>query len=91
MGIVDGFQMKGMQRPGKIKNVQEKIHAKARNVLQHSIGNFVWARGSGRGEVYGSSEKFNRGEEGAEVRMTLVRAPDSVELGQVTSGSATQD
>ena len=40
-----------MQRPGKIEDVKKKIHARVRKVLQHGIGNFVWANGSGRGEV----------------------------------------
>ena len=32
-----------MQRPGKIKDVKEKIHARPRELLQHGVGNFVWA------------------------------------------------
>ena len=31
-----------MRKPGKIKNVKKKIRARARKVLQHEIGNFVW-------------------------------------------------
>ena len=31
--IEDVFQMEGMQRPGKIENILEKIHARARKVL----------------------------------------------------------
>ena len=50
-----------MQRPGKIQNVSEKIHARARKVLQHGIGCFVWASGSGRGEVKRQSQEIQRG------------------------------
>ena len=52
-----------MHRPGKIKNLKKKIHARARKVLQHGIGNFVWASGSGRGKVGGNRNKFSRKEE----------------------------
>ena len=34
-------------------------------MLQHEIGNFVWASGSGRGEVCGSHKKFSGGERGS--------------------------
>ena len=51
-----------MQRPREIQNVLEKIHARARKVLQHGIGCFIWANGSGRGEVRGSRKKFSGGE-----------------------------
>ena len=54
-----------MQRPTEIENVLEKIHAIARKVLQHGIGDFVWAGGS--------CEKFNGGEGGSERRMRLFR------------------
>ena len=43
-----------MRRPGEIKDVKKKIHARVRKVLKHGIGNFVWASGSGQGEVGGS-------------------------------------
>ena len=46
---------KGMQRPGKIKNVYEKIHDRARRVLQYGIGDFVWASGSGQEEDCGAT------------------------------------
>ena len=49
-----------MQRPGEIKNVLEKIHARVR------IGNFVWASGSGHWKVCGSREKFSGKEERVE-------------------------
>ena len=49
---------KGMRRPGKVENVKKKIHARARKVLQHGIGDFALASGVGRGEVGGSREKF---------------------------------
>ena len=51
-----------MPRPRKIENVQKKINARARNVLWHGIGNFVWGSGSGRGKICDSREKFSRGE-----------------------------
>ena len=79
-----------MQSPGKIENVKKKIHARARKVLQHGIGNFVWASGSGRGKVGGSRKKFSGGEKRAEGRVRLLRARDSAELGKVAFGSATQ-
>ena len=69
-----------MQSPGEIENVKKKIHAGARKVLWHGIGNFVWASGSGRGEVRGSCKKFSRGKV----------ARGSSELGKVASDSATQ-
>ena len=48
-----------MRRPGEIEDVKKKIHARARKVLQHGIGNFVWTSGGGRGEVGGSHKKFS--------------------------------
>ena len=50
-----------MQRPGKIENALEKIYARARKVLYHRIGNFVWASGSGQREFGGSRKKFSGG------------------------------
>ena len=81
-----------MRRPGEIKDVKKKIHARARNMLEHGIGNFVWASGSGggRGEVGGSRKKFSGGERRAEGRVRLLRERGSVELIEVVSGSATQ-
>ena len=32
-----------MQRPGELKIVKKKIHARAKRVLWHGIGIFVWA------------------------------------------------
>ena len=81
---------KGMQRPGKIENVKKKIHARARNVLQRGISNFVWASVSGREKVKGSRKKFGEGEEGAKERVRLLRASNFSELGMIVSGSATQ-
>ena len=40
---------KGMRRLRKIQDVREKIHAKARKMLQHVVSNYVWA---------GSGERF---------------------------------
>ena len=51
---------KEMRNPGEIENVK-KIHARARKVLQHGIGNFVSASGSGRGEVGGRRKRFSGG------------------------------
>ena len=59
-------------------------------MLYHEIGNFVYASGSGRGEVCDSREKFNGRERGTKGRMKLLRARDSGELGKIVSGSATQ-
>ena len=78
-----------MQRPGKIEDVKKKIHARARMLL-HGIGNFVWASGSGRGEVEGSRKKFIGRERRAEGRVRLLRARGSTELREVASSSATQ-
>ena len=36
-----------MLRPEKIEDVAKKIHARARKVLLHRIGNFVSASGNG--------------------------------------------
>ena len=36
-----------MQRLGEIEDVKKKIHARARVMHWHGIGNFVWANGSG--------------------------------------------
>ena len=69
-----------MQSPGAIKSVKKKIHARARKVLWHGIGNFVWASGSGRGEVGGSRKKFSGGEGRAKGRVRLLKARGSAEL-----------
>ena len=79
-----------MQSPREIENVKKKIHAKARKMLWHGIGNFVWASGSERREVGGSCKKFTRGERRAEEQVRLLRACGSAELGKVASGSAMQ-
>ena len=60
-----------MQTPGKIENMQEKINAKAKKMLYHGIGNFVWASGSRRGEVCGSREKFSKSKGKAKRRMWI--------------------
>ena len=52
-----------MRRPAEIEDVKKKIHARARKMLEHGIGNFVWASGSRRGKVGGSRKKFS-GREG---------------------------
>ena len=54
---------KETQRPENIENVKTKIHARARKVLQHGIGNFVWASGSGGKKVGGSCKKFSEMED----------------------------
>ena len=86
--LLDG--RKGIQRSGEIENVKKKIHARTRKMFQHEIGNFVWANGSGQGEVGGSCKKFIGRERRAEGRMTLFQAHGMVELREVASGSATQ-
>ena len=40
-------------------------------MLYHGICNFVWASGNGRGEIFGSREKFSGGEGGAEKEIRL--------------------
>ena len=77
-----------MRSPGQIED-EKKIHARARNVLQHRIGNFVWASGSGQ-EVRGSCKKFSRRERRAKGRVRLLKARGSAELREVASGSAMQ-
>ena len=68
MGIIqDIFQLEG-----KIENVKMKIHARARNVLYHGIGDFVRASGSRPGEVCGSHKKFSLGEGGAEAQVNCI-------------------
>ena len=72
-------------------NVGSKaIPASILKMLKHGISNFVWASGSGGGEVGGSRKKFSGGERRAEGRMRLLRARGSAELREVASGSATQ-
>ena len=79
-----------MHRPVKIENMKKKIHARARKVLWHEIGNFVWVSGSGREEVRGSRKKFSRGEGRAKGRVRFLQTSGSAELRKVASGSATQ-
>ena len=59
-------------------------------MLQHEIGNFVWASGSGGGKVGGSRKKFSESERRSEGRARLHRVRGSAELREVASGSATQ-
>ena len=40
-----------MQSPGKIEDMKKKIHVRARKMLYHGIGSFVWASGSGGGKA----------------------------------------
>ena len=61
-----------MRRPGEIEVVKKKIYARARRVLQHGIGNFVWVSGSGGRKVGGSPMKFSGRERRAEGRMKLL-------------------
>ena len=49
-------------------------------MLQHRIGNFVWASGSGVGDVCGSRENFSGGERGAKGQVRLLRARGLAEL-----------
>ena len=71
---------KGMRRRGKIEDVKKKIHARARKMLWHGIGNFVWASGSGRGEVGDSRKKLSGSEGRAKGRVRLLRARGSADL-----------
>ena len=59
-------------------------------MLQHGIGDFVWASGSGWGTIGGSRKKFSGRERRAKRRVRLHRARGSSELREVASGSATQ-
>ena len=59
-------------------------------MLQHGIGNFVSASGSGRGKVGGSRMKFHERERRAEGRVRVFRARGTAELREVASGFATQ-
>ena len=79
-----------MRNPGKMEDVKKKIHARARKMLYHGIGNFVWDSGSGGGKVRGIRKKFSRGQRRAEGRVRLLRARGSAKLRNVASGSATQ-
>ena len=79
-----------MKSQGKIKNVKTKINARARKMLWHGIGNFVWASGNEQGEVGDSSKKFSGEERKAKGRMRFLMARCSAKLGRVASGSATQ-
>ena len=78
-----------MQSPREIEDVKKKIHARARKMLLHGIGNFVWASGSGWGKVGGSREKFSGRERRAKGRVRLHRARGLAEHSEVASGSAT--
>ena len=62
IGIIeDVFKMEGKECKVQ-ERWKKKIHARARKVLLHEIGNFVWASGSGGREVGGSRKKFGGGE-----------------------------
>ena len=80
-----------MQKPGKMKDVKEKIYARARDALQHWAGNAVRASIGKRAEVGGrSSKKFSGGEQIAKRGMRLFGVGSPVELTQVAAGSAMQ-
>ena len=51
-----------MRRSGEVEDVKKKVHARARKMLLHGMGNFVWAGGSGREKAGGSHKKFSGGE-----------------------------
>ena len=78
-----------MQSIAEIENVK-KIHARARKMIQHRIGNFVWASGSGGEKVGGSRKNFSGRGRRAEGRMRLQGARGSAELREVAFDSATQ-
>ena len=67
--------------------MKKKIHAIARKILEHKIGNFVWASGSEGKKVGGSRKKFSGRAEG---RVRLLRERGSAKLREVASSSATQ-
>ena len=75
---------KGMRKPEEIKDLKKKIHARARKMLQHGIGNFVWA--SGGGKVGGIRKKFSERHRRARGRVRLHRARGSAELREVVFG-----
>ena len=77
-----------MQSPGKI---EEENPCQSEEGALAWMGNFVWASGSARGKVGGSRKKFIGREKRAERRVRLLEARGSAELGEVASGSATQD
>ena len=79
---------KEMQRPGEMEDVK-KIHARARKMLYHVIGNFVWARGSAREEVGGSHKKFSGRERRANGQVRRLRGSGMTKLREIASGSAT--
>ena len=47
-----------MQRPEEIRDVKEKIHARARQIVQHVAGSSVWA-GSGEDERLGTVTRIS--------------------------------
>ena len=51
-----------MRKPGRIKNMK-KIHAEAREVLQHGVGNSVDV--GKKEKVRGNRKKFTTGEKSA--------------------------
>ena len=69
-----------MRSPGKIKDVKKKIYARARKMVQHGIGNFVWGSGSGGGKIGGSRKKFSTREGRSKGRVRFHRARGSAEL-----------
>ena len=87
VGAIEGRieELVGGQNPGPEASPRSKKRGSKGDV------NFVWASGSGRGEVGGSCKKFSGGEWRAEERVRLLRARGLVELREVASGSATQD
>ena len=79
-----------MQTPGEVKDVKKKIHARARQMLLHGIGNFVWASTSGGGEVGGNRKTFSWRKKRAKGRVRLLRARGSAELRKGSLSFATQ-
>ena len=72
------------------RDINVKIHAGAKEVLQHGVDHYLWVGSGGRGEVGGIREKFTGGERRAEKEMRFYEAQGPPELKQVASGSATQ-
>ena len=76
-----------MQKPRKIERCKEEDLCEE---LQHEVGYFACAGGSGRGEVGSSHKICTGGERKAENGMRLLCTGALMELRQVALGSSTQ-
>ena len=73
----------------RLKTQKNKIHAGAREVLQHGLGNFVWDSSGRRGEVGCSRKKLIAGDRRAEIGMRIFGARGPLKRTLVASSSAT--